>query len=1024
MINHILIGLGGTGGKVMAAFRRTLHDLEGTAEPATPALGYLYVDSSPDYFNREHDLWRIPGGSLYMGDACTLNIQGQDLQNTLNNVNRFPQIKPWIGDPSKWSHIQAAISSGFGGQKRRLGRFVFARQAADFARKVDEQYRVCTGKSQASETVFHIITGLAGGTGSGCVVDAISQIRKTYKTFKQHRIFVYALLPDIPSAWYKSGTSYYANGYAALMELNALAVGNYKPFDLTGNAEERVFLASGAMKDSQQAPPFDGCYVFTNENEKSRVIDITKRGDFYAIVGDFLYQKIIAVDDHAWQDNLSKFETMENLKSDPSEAEAGVPLRSMRFASFGIKRIVIPEREIKEYLVFSSARQAVLQSLFNHLTDNGYAESNSPYDYKPDDESKRRALRDTWRISEEHLRQEFSVLDLDKGQPTYKAYKEEWGLADRLVKMAKEGSATPNEWLSRLNKICNDRFEKDFRGVGVANFFELRGRELGQQVKKITDTIEADLFAKWQNGDWGLVTCHEALGAEIRWLSDIREKNAADIRKLKETLGNEKKRSDLDRLREANTKEWSKIGPLSALFGKREELLTAQASLFMTFYRYRTMLLGCEHAEKLVVALSDRLVELQDAIGSVINLHKQAYEGSNADETHKGIKAHIEARCEIKGEEPDLGAPVVKYYKPQDVQDFVKNLFKDKETCKVFASNYRRSVSKLVGAQKGFFSFKKQADLRKIEDAATDGDVESLVSERHALQVQRTPGAEGILGQNIVEKIGAGLTTDTMLARFCHEVISRAGTFLRFDDHQVKAKEDGTKPRNDDSGTYILMPPAPNNLAFEAQLKSALLSEDPKTVAKAIIEGRKPQEIVIISMRNLFPLRYAQPVIELRRKYNEYLLEAQTDDERERALMELHGEDRQFPPLFTLDAGEKDPIFRPYLLLGMAAGFIAKERDPSSGKETLVHCVLDGSAISLGPNLDSISTNVRTEVLRGLQNDITSRLSTMSAEDRGKCLRSLQGTVAALDTEFSSRLDPMRERQFKALRQAIGILEG
>jgi L-aminopeptidase/D-esterase-like protein len=80
--------------------------------------------------------------------------------------------------------------------------------------------------------VIHVVCGLAGGTGSGSVVDAVAQIRHKCPDANQYRILIYAMLPEKNSRRVKdvAGFSpYYANGYAALSELNALAVGKADP---------------------------------------------------------------------------------------------------------------------------------------------------------------------------------------------------------------------------------------------------------------------------------------------------------------------------------------------------------------------------------------------------------------------------------------------------------------------------------------------------------------------------------------------------------------------------------------------------------------------------------------------------------------------------------------------------------------------------------------------------------------------------------------------------------------------------
>ena len=45
MENHIIIGLGGTGGKVLRSFRKSIFNEFRILEPEDISLGYIYVDS-------------------------------------------------------------------------------------------------------------------------------------------------------------------------------------------------------------------------------------------------------------------------------------------------------------------------------------------------------------------------------------------------------------------------------------------------------------------------------------------------------------------------------------------------------------------------------------------------------------------------------------------------------------------------------------------------------------------------------------------------------------------------------------------------------------------------------------------------------------------------------------------------------------------------------------------------------------------------------------------------------------------
>ena len=190
------------------------------------------------------------------------------LETRLENVQDYPNIKPWIGNRSQWNDILRSFSGGatLGGQKRRLGRFLFACNASEFLKALKVQVAELKGRSYETDVTFHVCAGLAGGTGSGSIVDTLSQIRKVFPYSSapspslpdQFRILVYAGLPDtLPRPNWDTG-NYHANGYAALAELNGFGVGKLEPHDVSGNGERLKVIT-----------PFNGCYLFLNENENT-----------------------------------------------------------------------------------------------------------------------------------------------------------------------------------------------------------------------------------------------------------------------------------------------------------------------------------------------------------------------------------------------------------------------------------------------------------------------------------------------------------------------------------------------------------------------------------------------------------------------------------------------------------------------------------------------------------------------------------------------------------------------------------
>jgi hypothetical protein len=265
MQNNLIIGLGGTGGKILRALRKNVFQEFRSDDPEIVKLRYLYVDSSKEMMGLDDSSWRILGESVQLPPRSQLLISGGNLNQILDNLSGHPNIQPWIGNRDQWKDIlNSIVGETLGGQKRRLGRFLFANKAREFKDHLKQLTGELTTGGNASVT-FHICCGLAGGTGSGSIIDVISQIRSIYRDSKMYRIVVYALLPEeIPNPNWDTG-NYHSNGFAALTELNALSVGSYQPHDIAERGEK--------LKLSD---PFNGCYVFSNRNENSLQVDVDK----------------------------------------------------------------------------------------------------------------------------------------------------------------------------------------------------------------------------------------------------------------------------------------------------------------------------------------------------------------------------------------------------------------------------------------------------------------------------------------------------------------------------------------------------------------------------------------------------------------------------------------------------------------------------------------------------------------------------------------------------------------------------
>lgn len=188
MANHLIIGLGGTGGGVLREFRKRVFQEFRSEEPDNGIhLEYLYVDSSDDDLNSREG-WNIMGKSVHLKEAQKVSIHGLGM-SMFQNLSMYPGIKAFLseGDVDMMqTKLGPLVTAGIGGQRRRLGRTLFANNLAavdgtDFLTRIKGAVNRVTQGSNDQMVTFHICAGLAGGTGSGSIIDAISQIRQEYK---------------------------------------------------------------------------------------------------------------------------------------------------------------------------------------------------------------------------------------------------------------------------------------------------------------------------------------------------------------------------------------------------------------------------------------------------------------------------------------------------------------------------------------------------------------------------------------------------------------------------------------------------------------------------------------------------------------------------------------------------------------------------------------------------------------------------------------------------------------------------
>jgi hypothetical protein len=1002
-MNHLIIGLGGTGGKIIRALRKALYaELHGNSVDGLN-IGYLYVDSSDEMMAIDDPSWKTLGTSVQLSRASQLLITDANLTSRLDNLDSYPGLKHWLGSPQEWRDIlNSIVGATLGGQKRRLGRFLFACKADKYREQVQTQVKLLQKDGQ-TEVTFHLLVGLAGGTGSGSIVDAVAQLRDLYPDSKRFRILVYALLPDAypPPNW--DTGNYHANGFAALTELNAMSVGAYQPYDVLG-VKQRLKLSD----------PFNGCFVFTNENENGLSADVDK--ELPGIVADFLYQKIVAVKDVNWA-SLGRMENAENGDGSPEVTPQGrIPERSKRFLAFGIKRLAIPEEEISEYLTYSFARQAALQLRFNHWqAATGFIDEPRKQDFHEFVQQKETLLR--WLLSDEHLTLALGILPEDAANKKWKSITGEWeAVIPNFKLLVRERERAT--WLDELTKLCEKRFQEDYRTLGVPGFYRTKLKARKDMAREIRHRIEVELINEWQ------------LGARSTW--ELSSLLTALIEKLEERL----KGSDemLARARNAeeeaqsrvlgNAQKWSTMGLLSKhLLGTPDSLLDAHGVYLQEMYVYRTRAEGWAFAKALLIELVAEVTDLKGEVDRATQTLQRALKKFDV-----GIQTRLNdgSGGAVTG---DMRQHLIRFYDAAQVKTISRRLVVDEAEQKTQTSRVRAALTEKLGQDASFAVFNQRVSestfLDVLETVCEDN---ARIAHQNLVQNPK----ERLLGVSIIEKLQDRYGSDAQaLKSYVTELVNRAGNFVTLEPLEVHRAAPGI-PVGVPTAVHkftVILPRAAEQAAFGKALRDAF--REAKTGDLEIIDSdARPHEITLVSITNLFPLRYVKALKQLEERYQRRL---ETGGARARLELHTEGDGTQWPRLFVASNSEVKAEGLPYVLLAKALGFISEARNPATGADEVLLLTkdsdgFDNDPVLLGKQFITSADAIDMENLHTIKSVCDAALAStdyLHQDRRAELRRAVLAEVEAVKAARGGNVQDETYRRFlDAGKRAAAVLKG
>ena len=895
--NHILVGLGGTGGKILRAFKmRMFEEFPSQEERNKLPVSLLYVDSTDEMMPKDGKArpdFRVMGQDASFTNNEFLNIKAVDVEHILEHIGNYPAVKGIVNNVAA---VKTAIGSlgQAAGQKRRAGRLLFAANAVGFVNSLRDAYARCEQVSGDSiRTNIHIFAGLCGGTGSGSIIDVIVQSRKTFPNAK---ISVYAMIPEmnLPKSDMDQGR-YYQNGYAAMCELNALQAGRWNPQDVTGRGEIKLY-------NDRIKGVADGLTIYSNVNENG--VTINSLQELPKIVSDYLFARIFFVNEEDQVNNdiirAYNFENMDDFALEYDEtanpgADGRIPVaRTKKLNAFGIKRVMYPELRILKHITYTVGESVLYQFKFNNWRENqGFVNEERNKDYRKEYFNKENISK--WMLDDAHLTLNVKILESDADYTTFNDYWHDKAMA--YAEEAKKADCPLNE----LDNIMGEFFVQHFREEGVEGFFSGKERAVPEMAREVRHKIERELFEKWKLGDVSIVELQKVSKLLLERMGEIR----AEIEKKADEEKNNYEACDHDRA--ANVEEWSRLGILQRMVGKGARLYGDHQNILIDYYTSKNMLVAWEFAKKLAARIFVELGKMDADISSFSQKINEAIE-----ETERLVTAQRKVN---KGLE-DMKGAIIEVSEDETMSEFEVDIKVDK----VGMPNIARQLREAILPHEEFINFGNLANNISIDDIKDAFDVKltQIVKTKHA---EKADSDKKVLGLNILTQLQQKLKTDDDIKAFASKIVSQSGVYLKLNNDQIQLhlrNNEGnlspTNPASINKKAILVSIPSPDEneglKKFADKLEMAFKNSFNQSTARTTItvnrNSPRKDELSIITVTYCFPIRAIDWMAPYKQRYEQFLHTGNPATDAANAIL-LHGEGdgNQFPPLFAVDNAEE-----------------------------------------------------------------------------------------------------------------------
>ena len=337
----LIIGVGGTGHKVMLDVRQRLLQKYGTLDKL-PIVSFLLLDTDQSIFGKNPNY--SDAANLDNADKIHCSVYG--VETLRKNLKEYSNLRDWL-DPKT---LSGDIHQGAGAVRAR-GRLSFFWNYDKIAKRIEEEALEITKDAskaaairnglQVSEGVtVYVVGSLLGGTGSGMFLDLAYTVKDLLKS--QHMLETVGIF-SIPPNTQAVAVDNRPNAYASLLELN-----HYTDPSTTFTAQYRPDQPGINNGEGNADPPFRYCYLVdtsspsANLGSVDRLVEMIGHSMFLDLTSEFQRQK------KSNRDNFDQFLT--------NPDDLGCP---QNYLSMGLAAIHFPQDKVMQACSARLARQIV-----------------------------------------------------------------------------------------------------------------------------------------------------------------------------------------------------------------------------------------------------------------------------------------------------------------------------------------------------------------------------------------------------------------------------------------------------------------------------------------------------------------------------------------------------------------------------------------------------------------------------------------------------------------------------------------